>query len=55
MQNIIAMSAVDAVFSYVSIHGRPEIIFAGNGTQFKPYIFKEFNYMLGINLKLITI
>ena len=55
MRNITAMNAVDAIFSYVSIHGRPEVILADNGTQFKSHIFKEFNHMLGINLKFITI
>ena len=48
------MNAVDAILSYVSIHGRPQIILADNNMQFKSHIFKEFNHMLGINLKFIT-
>ena len=54
MGNITATNAVDAIISYASTHGRSVIILA-NSTQFKPHIFEEFNYMLGINLKFITI
>ena len=49
------MNVVDAIFSYVSIHVRPGITLADNGTQFKSHIFMEFNHVLGINLKFITI
>lgn len=55
MRSIIAINTVNAIFDYICIHGRPEMILTDSGSQLKANIFKEFNKMLGIYLRFTTV
>ena len=41
VRNITAMNTVNAIFDYISVHGRPEMILTDNGIQLKARIFKK--------------
>ena len=50
LKTISSQNIIDALFKYITVHGRPSMIQTDLGTQFTAQIFDEFNEKFGIRL-----